>query len=467
MIDKRISTSWDIQTVFDEPSKTASYQPDIFVPQEIQDFVSSLQPDPRFCYVHVIAMSDGDSYGSNLNGDIFKAAELTGMQEQDEADKNPGEFAGTPVPRFKTFEMAKFYRHHANSAMDPHYGDIPLAVWNEAMRRVELIIRIFRQAIPELGGYGAPDIIMKLDQRGYLAVSMGCRIHHEECMVCGNQNEFVHQRCPCLKNRMNDILDNGQKVAANNIKPRFFDLSDVSIAADPIAFSLAKVASLNGLIQKAANVATDAVENHRQKWHTKFSEMEKQIMSGQVGNIQVDEAPCATCVKLAPEKEMTDAELKTAFQSVQNLDKFVATTALMGIVMSPRELAYITALAQPEKAAQSTAEFSGICQLSLDNFSMPLYHELLNKVAERSGYQAACPMEGWEPTKIAESGFQTVADYYSFYRKLLATISVDGFTKMAHKNPFIRELIGKNSEERYTRIKSAMYHLAHAGMATV
>lgn len=468
MIEKIISTSWNIQTIFDEPVKVAEYNPEVFVPDEIKNFITGLQPDPRFCFVHVIAMSDGGMYGSNLNGDIFKAAQLLGTQTQREADKNPGDFAGVPVPRYKTFEMAKFYRHHANSPIDPAYGDVPLAVWNEPMRRVELIIRIYKQNVPELNGFGAPDIVAKLDQRGFLTVSMGCRIHHEQCTYCGNENEFVHQRCECLKNRMNEIMPNGQLVAADNFEPRFFDISDVTIPADPIAFSLSKVATATATVNqtKVSNVARNVTETVS-PWHTKFSQMDKQIMSGQVGNIPVDVPPCETCEALPEKKEFTHAELKVAFECSPNLNTFVSTTALMGMTLSPHELAFVTSLAEPEKAGSADQNFTGISHLSLDNFSLALYHALQHKVAERSGYQAVCPMTGWEPTKIAGNGFQTVADYYSFYRKLLATIPVEGFTKAAHKNPYVRQLLGNDSNERYARVKSAMYHLAHAGMATV
>jgi len=466
MIEKIISAGWNIQSIFDSPTKFAAYEPETHVPPEIEEFARNLQPDPRFNYIHTIAMSDGGRYGSNLNGDIFRADELKAAQTQREADKNPGDMQGIPVPRFKTFEMAKFYRHHANSPIDPHYGDLPLSVWNEPMRRVELIIRVFREPIPELNGSAAPDIIVKLDQRGYITVSMGCRIHHEQCMYCGNENEYVSQRCDCLRNHMNEIMPDGRLVAADNFEPRFFDLSDVSIPADPIAFSLNKVASL-WVPQRAkvANMARDI--EIKAAWSRKLSEMDKQVPGGIGTMSSVPPEGASTAERLPSNKEMKTNELKQALALAGDLETLVSTATMMGIVLSPRELAELTTLAEPEKVGSAEENFTGLRNLSLDNFSVFLYDFLKTKFADRSGYRGPCPMKGWEPTKIAESGYEDVADYYSFYRRLLANLPIDGFIKAAHRNPYVRELLGDNQEERYTRIKAAMYHLAHAGMATV
>lgn len=477
MIDKRITTQWDFHSLFDGQTKTAGYEPDVYVPDPIRQYIEELHPDQRFAYVHTIAMSAGERYGSNLNGDVFRADELTGVQTPEEAAKNIGDLAGVPIPRYKTFEQAKFFRHHANSSVDPAYGDVPLAAWNEPMQRVELIIRICKQDVPELKCYGAPDIVAKLDRKGYICVSMGTRIHHEQCMLCRNENEFVSQRCDCLKNRMNEILPDGRMVAADNFQPRFFDISDVHIPADPIALSIQKVASAGKIVR--INLATDSVEGtNRRGWLQKFSEIDKQIPGGVSGGIGTVPFPStsstssttSTTNSAAPPTtvpcDMSESTMKTAYTLAGDLNTLVSTCTLSGVVLSPVELAYFTGLAEPEKVASDLQNFDGLSNLSLDRFSVSLYDFLRTKFAERSGFLAPCPLSGWEPTKLASQGYQQMADYYSYYRRLIDTIPTVQFIKAAHRNPHVRELLGK-AEECQARVKNALHYLAHAGMATV
>lgn len=461
-IEKYISTSWDIQGTFlnDGYTKVATFNPDIFIPSEIQNFMDNFKPDPRFCYVHTIAATDGSRYGSNLNGDILDGEELTGMQSHDESMGNLNQLRGIPIPRYKTFEQAKFFRHHANSPTDPHYGDIPVAAWNEPMRRIELIIRIYKQDMPDLNGYGAPDIVAKLDRRGFITVSMGCKIHHEQCDYCSATNELIKDRCPCLRDNMNQIMPDGRQVRALNFGIRFFDCSDVGIPADPLAFSLSKVAGLS----TPPNMARDVDQHVFGAWTKKLSEIVKEFPAGSIAEIPVDSVPDMGMCDCAP-ADMSDEEVKQAFALAGNLDSFVSTTALMGIVLSPRELALVTALNEPEKNAESTLQYSGIRNLLLDNFSVSLYHSLRDKTAERSGFLVQCHKTGWQPTKIAQAGYQDVADYYSFYRGMLGSLQRDGFVKAAYKNQHVRELLGSDSNEQNDRVRNALYHLAHAGMA--
>ena len=64
-IEKYVSAVLTVSADFDSAIKTANWEPETYVPEKIANFVSGLQPDPRFAYLHTIGMSDGDSYGSN------------------------------------------------------------------------------------------------------------------------------------------------------------------------------------------------------------------------------------------------------------------------------------------------------------------------------------------------------------------------------------------------------------------
>jgi hypothetical protein len=462
VIEKYISANFKIASVFDGGSpavKTAGFEPEGYVPPEIEQFIQNVQPDPRYRYMHTIAMSDGPTYGSNLNGDVFRADELTGLQGQDEADKNPAPYTGQQIPRYKTFETAKFFHHHDNSPESPAYGDVPLAAWNEPMQRVELIVRIFVDRDPRSA--------QQLDAGGTIPVSMGCRIAHEKCMYCGHENEFTFQRCDHLKNHMNEIMPDGRLVAADNFKPRFFDISKVTIPADPIALSLGKVASAMPIPPKK-RADKDVFQTPKSSsWRQKWSEIEKELPAGgaQISDLRPDEDSGS-----APTSDDTPSfsadDMKVMLSEANNdMNQIVSTLTASGVVLSPVEFAHLVleaTKADDSSAEEKDAEVLAPTRLSLDNFSHALYHALQQKIAARSGFVVRGPATGWESTKIA--GPELVSDLYAYYRSLLGSLTVDHFIKSATINQTLRSLTG--SPVDHDRVKSAMYHLAFAGIST-
>lgn len=457
-IEKHISTTWQVENVLDSASKVACWTPPTYVPPEIQSFMSRLKErgaDPRFSYVHIIAMTDGDYYGQNLNGDVFSTDELTGIQSETEAAKNRGDLQGVRVPRYKTFEQAKFFRNHANGDTDPYYGDVPCAAWNEPMRRVELIVRIAKKAIPELGMQDGGDIIIKLDRRGYITVSMGTRISHEQCSICGNTNEFIHERCEHLADQMNEVLPDGRVVRAKNFGMRFFDISDVGVPADPGAYSLAKVASPTLTKVATANVAFDA--DGYSEWRIKHSEITKNVpCSDPIADLLPVHDP-ARVTDRAPAPYPVEQLKRALYAAHGDVDVVLSTAAAAGVVFSPAELCTLTALAEPDKVA--SADFRGFQTLTFDKVSRAVYDVLRSKFAERSGFVAPCYARGWEPAKLAEEGHTVVADYYAFYRDALGSLSRSTFTKAAYRIPYIREMVDAGGDP-----KAAMTHLAYAGI---
>lgn len=474
MIEKYLSAHWQVRTTFDEPMKIASgYSPESYIHPEVVKFAEEIEPDPRCCYAHVIAMSDGNHYGTNMNGDWFDADELTGLQSPAEAGKNSGEKEGKQLPRYKTFEDAKFFRHHDNTNRSPFYGDVPLAVWNDVMKRVELIIRIFRQIMPEVAGSSAaPEVAMKIDNGGYLTVSMGCRIHHETCMYCGHENEFISQRCDHLRRHMNEIMPDGKIAGAKNYGMRFFDISDVTIPADPIAFSMGKVAEFDPtfLPPLTKNAAVDFMQEviHKIAWRRKWAEMDKQVGGNgtTLSDIPIDSCPQVPMEHESP-VEFDASELKQLIDDCGgDVDTAVSTLASVGVVLSPTELAQLSAATAPHNASFDDPNFPAPSGLSLDKFSHAAYHSLQSKIAERSGFLVPCPVSGWEPVKLAEMGGAAaeMADYYAYYRTLLRSLPIEGFIKSAYGNSAIRELLGNSVD--HSRVKAAMHYLAYAGLTT-
>ena len=300
------------------------------------------------------------------------------------------------------------------------------------------------------------DLIIKLDRRGYLTVSMGTKITCEQCSICNNTNEFIHERCDHLANQINEILPDGRRVYAKNFGMLFFDISDVGVPADPSAYSLAKVAHAAVAERVSPNVAFDA-EGYAE-WRVKHSEILKNVpCSDPISDLLPVQDPSRRST-VEPEPIPT-AQLKKALYAAGNdLDVVLSTAAAAGIVFSPLELCTLTALAEPEKAA--SCSFRGFRSLSFDKISWSVYDALRSKIAARSGFVAPSYAKGWEPAKLAEAGETVVADYYAFYRDALRSLSRSTFTKAAHRVPYIRELVDAGGDP-----KAAMFHLAYAGLS--
>jgi len=226
---------------------------------EVQDYLERLKPSPDRIYTLVNALGAGEFWGSNINGDYFPEGSLI----------HKG-----PVYGYETFYGAFPYKHHVNKDPSRSFGKVELACWNDAMKRVELVVMIDRALAAR---FGAQDICDKLDQCQFPDVSMGCKVPYDLCSVCLDWKKYreaqstfdparhrsvgiavleFHRRnpirglsvtrndyCPHLKGLLNKILGDGRKVYAINDYPRFFDISFVFIGADKTAKVMAKLAS--------------------------------------------------------------------------------------------------------------------------------------------------------------------------------------------------------------------------------
>jgi len=186
-------------------------------------------PDPRFIYLHVIALGAGEYYGANSNGDYFPEKELIGACEK---------FNGKlRCYGFQTFESnAKVYRLHQNKDPRKAIGDVIRAIYNQKMHRVELIIAVDKEK--------APDIVERIESGEKLPVSMGCRVKYDKCSICDNvAYKSRMEYCKHGKTMLKRILPDGRRVVRINYGPVFHDISFVRIPADKTAYVLAKVAS--------------------------------------------------------------------------------------------------------------------------------------------------------------------------------------------------------------------------------
>lgn len=160
--------------------------------------------NPNYLYLIVRAVSAGEYWGCNKNSDFFP---------EDELKRN-----------YKTFLSAHVFKNHENKAVENAIGDVLDAKWNEEMKCVELIIRIDRSIAPSIArGF----------ERGFMTdVSMGCRIDHSVCSICGKKAKTKFEYCEHIKFERGRVYDDGRKVFEINIAPKFHDISAVLNGAE-------------------------------------------------------------------------------------------------------------------------------------------------------------------------------------------------------------------------------------------
>jgi len=121
--------------------KRASYS------SEVQEYLDKLASKDDKSYALVNALSSGEYYGSNRNGDYFPEKALKDYH--------------------KTFEaLGHVYTHHVNKDPQKSLGSVKFAHYNTDMKRVELVL--------ELDNHKAKPVIERLDKGELPAVSMGC-----------------------------------------------------------------------------------------------------------------------------------------------------------------------------------------------------------------------------------------------------------------------------------------------------
>jgi hypothetical protein len=216
--------------------------------------------------VHTIAMTASEKFGFNRNGDGWKRANL----QRDH-------------PTF--ISHAKVFRHHKNTPMDPSYGVVKAAVYNEDMDRVELLM--------ELDNSKCAEELSLLERNGSYPVSMACKIAHDVCSICSNKAKTPREYCWHVKEALGKILDDGKVVGVDNPNSTFFDISRVIRPADRVAYTLKKASSgiaggaalaeelgynLNDIqgIEATLNCSFKSAEDKR-KILEKISKMEKRI----------------------------------------------------------------------------------------------------------------------------------------------------------------------------------------------
>ena len=210
---------------------------------EATDYIKAVEPRPGKTIVLVLALGSYERYDLNRNGDGFNEFPYKpGMQPTCGCCKadNGGWIAQDEVlpAHYGSFEQyGKVYRHHQNTDPLKACGDVIKAFWNPQMHRVELLIGVDNTL--------APDLVERIADGDYPAVSMGCRIKYDVCTICGHRAPTRKQYCEHLKYGMRQVTPSGLRAGALNPSPRFFDISWVIRPADQTGYMLKKVAHEN------------------------------------------------------------------------------------------------------------------------------------------------------------------------------------------------------------------------------
>lgn len=186
---------------------------------------SGFNYDPNYLYLIVRGVSAGEYWGCNKNSDYFPEEELKA--------------------NYKTFLAAHVFKNHENKQIENAIGDVIEATWNDSMKCVELLIRIDRKV--------APTIVRGFEQGFMTDVSMGCRISHSVCSICGNKAKTKFEYCDHIKHQRGRIYDDGRKVYEINIAPKFHDISAVLTGAERSA----KVMDMNLVKTSSEKTAAD------------------------------------------------------------------------------------------------------------------------------------------------------------------------------------------------------------------
>jgi hypothetical protein len=207
------------------------------------DAMRNVRLGPGEVPIHLLAIGATEFYGPNRNGDGFKCATCRKFYKT---------FETKPL----TKEGAYWYRNHQNKDPQKSYGVVKLAAFNEAMKRIELLVALnsTKEAADRNGGLVADKEMEKLARgESDWGVSMACRVPFDVCSGCGNQARTRAEYCredTCkyggCTNNLTKVADDGHILHVDNPSPTWFDISDVYRPADRIAYVM-------GEMQKAAS----------------------------------------------------------------------------------------------------------------------------------------------------------------------------------------------------------------------
>lgn len=428
---------------------------------QVEEFTSRLRPDAKFMYTLVNAMGYSEYFGPNSNRDYYgynPHLDFNGLLHAPEDCQSHGDFTNwqtDPVVQarvakswpfgYPSYYGATVYAHHKNH--DPAtlgFGDVVFVARNDAMKRIELVMRVDVGLAAQRGHSAILDRINRGDR---VDVSMGCKVPFDLCSICTDweavkrawkaYDRRLHQSpgvailafhrtqqpirglavtkadyCEHMTQTPGVILDDGRKVFVYNDFPRFFDISFVWVGADRTARvmwflgaggsqpGMKRRPSSIGELVKGASDMTKVAEASKAgpgrlltrdalRSMSKQSEMEKEIPGGLARKIEL----CANSEMDMPFGALAPISKKHGAKTL------LSTLAGMGIVLKPQEFHEAIGAAHPlqAKVAEMAAQHHMTFKTSLpgyderyavdpNSFSPKLAAELMEYLAPRSSF---------------------------------------------------------------------------------
>lgn len=266
--------------------------PHVKLADEALDYIQNVRPIPGKTIILVLAMTAGEYYGPNRNGDSWPEHPLmvggTKITEDEVLPKH-----------YKSFETsAKVYRHHINKDPLGSIGDVQRAFYNWPMHRVELLLA--------LDNGKAEEVVQEIESGKFPAVSMGCKIKYDVCSICGNPAPNRGAYCDHAKWQLSQFMPNGKQIFVWNPAPRFFDLSIVRRPADRIGYMMKKVAEAE--VRSSAELGEYVARLSRKLADASKLSIISKVINGDVAATKED-----------------DGELNVVRQYVDNIAKPAAT----------------------------------------------------------------------------------------------------------------------------------------------
>lgn len=307
---------------------------------ELHEFIKALKPENTKVYILVNALSAGEYYGSNRNGDYMAEDVLKKY--------------------YKHFEdQGHVYKHHKNKDPRKALGKVLFSHYNDDMHRVELVC--------ELDENKDERFISRIQNGEYPAVSMGMKTPYDICSYCGNKAKSLAQYCRHLKHQMNKVFPDGKKVMAINPAAKFFDISFVIIGADPTAGVMKKLASDNTTAVPSASLG----EEFLREAALKEADLEKQIEApAEIQTITKD--PNNNIYLSQPEipKETIKAMVKDA-----SLGEIFSTLRGMAIMPKPIDFQRIVLYSQGHEKYADALDRNKILLVDVDENTKPFLPE--------------------------------------------------------------------------------------------
>jgi hypothetical protein len=405
------------------------------VSEELVEYAKTIKSDPKHRYAAIAPLGASEYWGPNNRGDIWPEEALN--------PKEKDAWWG-----YKTFEKANLFQHHLNRDPALAIGDIVKSVWNDDMKRVEVIARFDIDKTP-------PNIIKSIDEGGELEVSMGAKVPEGDvCSKCGNRAKSRLLYCDHLKTRMASLDTDGTYIGAINEKPVFFDLSVVTKPA----------AEESGFIMKVATDRMSSAEFAESINYDPTNNSQKEAIVNKFLNIE-----------RSRELEFTPGFMMKLASYPVNL--ILDTTAELGIVLKPQEFQTLILSRENPALAELFASkhitFKPVAsenciKIAGDNYSQSLAQKVFgNFMYQRSCYEPFLLGRIYGVEKLANDNiewksiisdkFNKIAELYTTYRQ-----GLNEFYETHKPNDYVISLLMDNDIDSFIKVSSdSLNHIIH------